>query len=143
RTERRPINAVTITSSKFTHRAPADAALLRVFVGGSRNPRIAELEDTALLDLVRAELGDILGVRAEPLWSRIYRWPRSNPQYDVGHLDRVAALDALCPGGLYLGGSAYRGVGIPDCVRQGQEAALKALSYVRSRGAAEVAVVEC
>jgi len=62
-----------------------------------------------LLELARAELRDILGIQAEPLWSRIYRWPRSNPQYDVGHLAHIDALEALCPSGLYLAGSAYRG----------------------------------
>jgi len=130
RTERRQINAVTISSAKFAHRAPDDAALLRVFVGGSRNPEVAELDDAPLLDLARAELRDILGIRAEPLWSRIYRWPCSNPQYDVGHLARIDVLEALCPSGLYLAGSAYRGVGIPDCVRQGREVAAKALEFV-------------
>jgi oxygen-dependent protoporphyrinogen oxidase len=130
RTERRRINAVTISSSKFTHRAPDDAVLLRVFVGGSRNPAVAELEDAPLLDLARAELRDILGIQAEPLWSRIYRWPRSNPQYDVGHLAHIDALEALCPAGMYLAGSAYRGVGIPDCARQGQEAAARVLAFL-------------
>jgi oxygen-dependent protoporphyrinogen oxidase len=133
RTERRRINAVTISSAKFAHRAPADAALLRVFVGGSRNPEVAELGDSALLALVRAELADILGIRAEPLWSKIYRWPRSNPQYDVGHLEHVAALESLCPAGMLLCGSAYRGVGIPDCVRQGQEVAAKAFARYAQR----------
>jgi oxygen-dependent protoporphyrinogen oxidase len=137
RTERRRINAVTISSAKFAHRAPADAALLRVFVGGSRNPEAAELDDVSLVELARAELRDILGIQAEPLWSRIYRWPRSNPQYDVGHLARVDALEALCPAGLYLAGSAYRGVGIPDCVRQGQAAAANVISYLaRTMGVA-------
>jgi oxygen-dependent protoporphyrinogen oxidase len=128
RTERRRINAVTISSAKFAHRAPDDAVLLRVFVGGSRNPAVTELEDAPLLELARAELRDILGIRAEPLWSRIYRWPRSNPQYDVGHLAHVDALEALCPAGLYLAGSAYRGVGIPDCTRQGRDTAAKLLA---------------
>ena len=128
RTERRRINAVTISSTKFTHRAPDDAVLLRLFVGGSRNPEVAELGDAPLLELARAELRDILGIRAEPLWSRIYRWPRSNPQYDVGHLAHIDALERLCPAGLYLAGSAYRGVGIPDCARQGQVAAERTLA---------------
>ncbi|MEO7911618.1 MAG: protoporphyrinogen oxidase [Roseiflexaceae bacterium] len=127
RTERRRINAVTISSAKFMHRAPDDAVLLRVFVGGSRNPDVADLEDAPLLDLARAELHDILGIRAEPLWSRIYRWPRSNPQYDVGHLAHIDALEGLCPAGLYLAGSAYRGVGIPDCTRQGKDTAAQVL----------------
>jgi protoporphyrinogen/coproporphyrinogen III oxidase len=130
RTERRRINAVTISSSKFTYRAPDDAVLLRVFVGGSRNPDVAELGDAPLLELARAELRDILGIQAAPLWSRIYRWPRSNPQYDVGHLAHIDALEALCPAGLYLVGSAYRGVGIPDCARQGKAAAAQLLAYV-------------
>lgn len=138
RTERRRINAVTISSAKFAHRAPADAALLRVFVGGSRNPAAAELDDAPLVELARAELRDILGIRAEPLWSRIYRWPRSNPQYDVGHLARVDALEALCPAGLYLAGSAYRGVGIPDCVRQGQAVAASVMSYLAQAVSAAV-----
>lgn len=133
RTERRRINAVTISSAKFTHRAPDDAVLLRVFVGGSRNPAVAELDDAPLLELVCAELHDILGICAEPLWSRIYRWPRSNPQYDVGHLAHIDALEALCPAGLYLAGSAYRGVGIPDCARQGKDAAARALEAVQLR----------
>jgi protoporphyrinogen/coproporphyrinogen III oxidase len=131
RTERRRINAITISSAKFAHRAPDDALLLRVFVGGSRNPKVAELDDAPLLDLARAELRDILGIRAEPLWSRIYRWPRSNPQYDVGHLARIDALEALCPAGLYLVGSAYRGVGIPDCVRQGQAVAASMIAHLK------------
>jgi oxygen-dependent protoporphyrinogen oxidase len=130
RTERRRINAVTISSSKFPHRAPDDAVLLRVFVGGSRNPAVAELDDLPLLELARAELRGILRIRAEPLWSRIYRWPRSNPQYDVGHLAHIDALEALCPAGLYLAGSAYRGVGIPDCARQGRAAAAQVLTYL-------------
>jgi oxygen-dependent protoporphyrinogen oxidase len=138
RTERRRINAVTISSAKFAYRAPEDAVLLRVFVGGSRNPAAAELDDAPLLELARAELRDILGIRAEPLWSRIYRWPRSNPQYDVGHLERVAALESLCPAGLHLAGSAYRGVGIPDCVRQGRETAAKALELLGVRRAGPI-----
>ncbi len=128
RTERRRINAVTISSAKFTHRAPDDAVLLRVFVGGSRNPDVAELDDAPLLELARAELRDILGIQAEPLWSRIYRWPLANPQYDVGHLAHIDALEALCPAGLYLAGSAYRGVGIPDCARQGHAVAAQVLA---------------
>ncbi|HEU5101957.1 MAG TPA: protoporphyrinogen oxidase [Roseiflexaceae bacterium] len=130
RTERRRINAVTISSAKFAHRAPDDSALVRVFVGGSRYPEAADLDDGTLVELARAELRDILGIRAEPLWSKIYRWPRSNPQYDVGHLARIDALEALCPAGLYLAGSAYRGVGIPDCVRQGQSVAASVVGHL-------------
>jgi oxygen-dependent protoporphyrinogen oxidase len=84
-----------------------------------------ELDDATLLATVRSELAQLLGIRAEPLFHRIYRWRRSNPQYDVGHLQRVAAIEADLPPGLYVTGSPYRGVGIPDCVKQGQETAAR------------------
>lgn len=124
----RQINACTISSLKFAHRAPDDAALVRVFVGGSRRPEAAMLDDEELLALARAELQAILGISAEPLFARIYRWPHSSPQYDLGHIDLIDAIEAACPIGLYVGGSAYRGVGIPDCARQGRELAEKTIA---------------
>lgn len=126
--ERRPINAITLSSVKFAHRAPDGHLLLRVFFGGSRSPHSMELDDGELYRVVRCELEALLGIDAEPLFHRIYRWERANPQYDVGHLEHVAAAEKALPAGLYLAGSAYRGVGIPDCIRQGQEAAARALS---------------
>ncbi|HEU4329219.1 MAG TPA: protoporphyrinogen oxidase [Roseiflexaceae bacterium] len=128
--EGRRINACTLTSVKFDHRAPADTLLVRVFFGGSDTPEAMQLDDAALLELVRSELKAVLGIDAAPLWTRIYRWWDSNPQYDLGHLERVDALHALCPPGLLLAGSAYRGVGIPDCIRQGYEAAERVQTYV-------------
>jgi protoporphyrinogen/coproporphyrinogen III oxidase len=140
RGERRRINALTMSSTKFADRAPEGYALVRAFVGGSRTPDVVGLDDAALLALVRAELGDILGISAAPLWNRIYRWPLANPQYDIGHLGHVDALQALVPPGLYLTGSAYRGVGIPDCVHGGQIAAEAALAHLQ-HVAAESCVV--
>ena len=64
--------------------------------------------------------------------TRIFRWKNTNPQYDVGHLERVSALEGMCPPGLFLTGSAYRGVGIPDCVRQANETAAKVHAYLRT-----------
>ncbi len=123
RSERRGINACTWTSTKFSHRAPDDHVLLRVFFGGSRHPEAVEWSDERLLAMVERELRDIMGITARPILARVYRWPLAHPQYDVGHLDRIARLEALCPPGLHLTGSAYRGVGIPDCIRQGEETA--------------------
>jgi oxygen-dependent protoporphyrinogen oxidase len=120
---KRPINAVTISSVKFEQRAPEGYLLLRAFFGGSRSPQSMELDDDALLSTVLHELDQQLGIRAAPLFHRIYRWRRSNPQYDVGHLQRVAAIEADLPQGLYVTGSPFRGVGIPDCVKQAQETA--------------------
>ncbi len=128
--ERRKINAVTMTSQKFDRRAPDGMALIRVFVGGSRTPETVALDDEALLELARGELADILGITATPLWSRIYRWPNGNPQYDIGHGERLNAIMRQLPEGLVLAGSSYNGVGIPDCIRQGQEAAERALAHL-------------
>jgi protoporphyrinogen/coproporphyrinogen III oxidase len=123
--------ACTWTSTKFTHRAGPGTVLLRAFVGGPRREEFVGLDDDALVSLVREELRDILGVTAEPVIARAYRWQRGNPQYDVGHLERVDQIEALCPSGVFLTGSAYRGVGIPDCVKQGKAAAQQALDYIR------------
>ncbi|MCS7220717.1 MAG: protoporphyrinogen oxidase [Anaerolineae bacterium] len=128
RSERRWINACTWTSTKFSHRAPDDHVLVRVFFGGSRHPEMVEWPDERLLATVQDELRGIMGITARPVLVRIYRWPLANPQYDVGHLDRVARLEALCPSGLYLTGSAYWGLGIPDCIRQGEETAARVLA---------------
>ncbi len=123
--ERRPINALTWSSLKFAGRAPEGYALFRVFFGGSRSPRSMELDDAALLATVREELHRLMGITALPLFHRIYRWPRANAQYDVGHGDRIAGLERMLPAGLHLTGSPYRGVGLPDCIRQGQETAAR------------------
>jgi oxygen-dependent protoporphyrinogen oxidase len=120
--ERRPINAITLNSVKFAHRAPDDHLLLRAFFGGSRSPQSMELDDATLYATVRGELDALLGIDAAPRFHRIYRWRRSNPQYDVGHLERIAAIERGLPPGIHVAGSAYRGVGIPDCVKSAQEA---------------------
>jgi oxygen-dependent protoporphyrinogen oxidase len=132
--ERRPVNAVTWSSLKFSQRAPDGHALLRVFFGGSRSPGSMALDDDALLTTVRGQLQEFMGIETPPLFHRIYRWDRSNAQYDVGHLERVAALDQMTPPGLYLTGSPYRGVGLPDCIKQGQDVADHVVSYLRLQG---------
>ncbi len=126
--ERRSINAITISSEKFDKRAPAGHVLLRVFFGGSRSPQTMALDDAELLNLVRRELAALLGSDAAPLLSRIYRWHNANPQYDVGHRERMAALEGALPAGLHLIGSGYRGVGLPDCIA-GAESAIETITH--------------
>jgi oxygen-dependent protoporphyrinogen oxidase len=138
--ERRAINACTMTSIKFAQRAPDDHALLRVFLGGSRNPAVVALDDPALLALVRDELQALFGITAEPVCTRIYRWPRAHPQYDLGHLERIAAIERGCPPGLHLAGCAYRGVGIPDCIAQGRAAVERLVAELRSREHAQAMI---
>jgi protoporphyrinogen/coproporphyrinogen III oxidase len=123
--EQRSILACTFSSNKFDHRAPADHALLRVFIGGAGHEHRVDQSDEELTALAQQELRDILGITAAPLFSRIYRWPRGNPQYDVGHLARMDAVEAQVATipGLHLAGSGYRGIGLPDCIRSGQTAA--------------------
>ncbi|MCU0499202.1 MAG: protoporphyrinogen oxidase [Anaerolineae bacterium] len=116
--EQRPINAITVSSLKFEGRAPTGHLLIRVFFGGARSPESMNLDDKALLGTVRAELASILGITAPPLFYRIYRWIKANPQYDLGHLERVNLIESQLPPGIKVTGSAYRGVGLPDCVYQ-------------------------
>ena len=125
RSQERLINAVTFTSIKFDHRAPTGYGLLRVFFGGSRNPAMMELSDERLLEIVQQELQTTLQIEAKPQFKRIYRWDQANPQYDVGHLSLVEDIEEGLPSGVLVTGSPYRGIGIPDCVHQGQLAAEK------------------
>ena len=125
RTEGKRMLATTFVHNKFQHRAPDDQALLRCFLGGSRDELALQLPDEEVLNIVRDELRQILGLTAEPLFTRIYRWKSAMAQYTVGHLDRIERIDRLrkeLPG-LALAGNAYRGIGVPDCVRSGEEAA--------------------
>jgi oxygen-dependent protoporphyrinogen oxidase len=127
RSENRSINAITWTSTKFDRRAPSGYALLRVFFGGSRSPQMMERSDEEIEKIARQELRAIMDVEAQPVFHRIYRMHNATPQYDVGHLDRVAAIEAALPTGLHVTGSPYRGIGIPDCIHQAQQTAEKIL----------------
>ena len=126
RVEKTGILAGSWLSSKWPHRAPDDDhVLLRTFVGGARDPQALERSDDDLVSLSLAALGPLVGVRRAPLFSRVYRWERGNAQHEVGHLGRMAAIDralARHPG-LFVTGSGFRGVGIPDCVADGRKTA--------------------
>jgi oxygen-dependent protoporphyrinogen oxidase len=132
RREHRAIDAITFTSRRFPERIPAGYGMLRVFFGGSA-PHIMVLDDGTLLAAVRGELRALLGIAAEPLAWVAHRWPDSYPQAAVGHLDHVAAIERSLPAGLYVTGSAYRGLGVPDCVAQGRATGRLAAEYVRGR----------
>lgn len=119
KSEKRQILACTWSSTKFNHRAPDDGVLLRIFVGGDDREHLVNLPDDELTALVQAEVADIMGITSRPVIHKVFRWPKGNPQYDVGHLERVSEMEALAREipGLHLTGSAYRGIGIPDCVK--------------------------
>lgn len=123
--EQRQIIAVSLASVKFAGRAPEGKVLLRVFVGGALQPHLANLPDDQIQSLVRRELGELLGVRGEPEFCLIRRWLGTMPQYHVGHLDLVEQIEqrAASVPNFALAGNAYRGVGIPFCIRSGEQAA--------------------
>lgn len=127
RAEERDCNALTFTSSKFDRRAPEGYALIRYFFGGARTPHLMEANDAAIVATAQREVQALLGVAAAPCFHRVVRWWDAQPQYDVGHLARMAAIHATLPPTVQLIGTAYGGVGIPDCVRQGKEAATRIL----------------
>ena len=132
RVEGRALLACTFSSVKYPGRAPAGHVLLRCFVGGALDERILELDDASLARRARDELGQALGIKAEPVLTRLFRWPAAMPQYHVGHLARVETIERRLAGlpGLRLAGGAYRGVGIADCIRAGEDAAERALGAV-------------
>jgi oxygen-dependent protoporphyrinogen oxidase len=134
--ERRAVVAATFASTKFPGRAPAGGALVRAFVGGARGEAWAELPEDELVAAVRADLAALIGLAAEPALARVHRWPRGYPQYEVGHRERVAALEAHCGPGLYLAGSAYHGAGIPDTVASAERAAAAMAEFLAARAAA-------
>jgi len=116
RREKRMIDAVTFTSRKMPERSTAGYAVLRIFIGGGA-PEMVEFSDDKLIEAVQKELAELLGITA-------------TPQAEVGHLKRVDEIEKLLPPNLALAGSSYRGIAVPDCIRQGREAARK-LSYTK------------
>ena len=128
--EKRSLIACSFSSVKFAGRAPDDHVLLRAFVGGALQPDMFALEENDMLQRVEKELSELLGINEPALFTEVAKWEDSMPQYEVGHLDRIEAIEnklAQLPN-LALAGNAYRGAGIPDCIRSGEAAAEKLLN---------------
>lgn len=130
--EKRRIMAATWTSQKFQYRAPEGHVLIRCFVGGSKNMELVDLSDAEMVKMVREELRDIMGIDAEPVLAKVFRWRNSMPQYTVGHEERIASIEEKVARhkGLFITGSAYHGIGISDSVRNGEVIAKKVLHLV-------------
>jgi oxygen-dependent protoporphyrinogen oxidase len=124
--ERQYLAACTWVGNKFSHRVPDDMVLLRCFMGGNA---MAESDD-ALVEAARRELLSIMGLQAKPVFHSIVRWPNAMAQYTVGHQQRVDEIESLARTipGLHLAGNAYHGIGVPDCIRMGKEAAGQVIS---------------
>lgn len=136
RAEGRDLIAATWTSLKWPHRAPADQVLIRCYVGGVGREDLLHLDDRELLARICIELATFCGIRAEPVYTEVNRWWKAMPQYTIGHLDRLNQLEAALGRypGLALTGAAYRGVGIPDCIRDGTTAAEKIVQDLLGEG---------
>ena len=133
--EGRRLIAASFASYKFPGRTPVGGVLIRIFLGGALQPKLADLPDDKLVQIAREELAELVGLEGEPEMIDIARWPRRMPQYHVGHLDRVKRIKHLAEQqpGLELAGAAYRGVGIPQCIRSGEHAADRTLAYLSDR----------
>lgn len=135
RVENTTIMAASWVSSKWPGRAPEGHVLLRAFIGGARDPGAMRLTDEELRARAERELARILGITGAPVLTRIYRWERANAQHEVGHLERMAAIERrlLAWPGLFVTGSGFRGVGIPDCIADARTTAVSAAAALSSR----------
>jgi len=125
RSEGKSLMAATFVHNKFPFRAPKDVALLRCFIGGATAEKFLSAPDAAIVAAVLSDLAQLVGIKAPPGKTQITRWPRALAQYTVGHLERLMRIDAVVTQlpGLTLAGNGYRGIGIPDCIRSGTQAA--------------------
>jgi protoporphyrinogen/coproporphyrinogen III oxidase len=130
--------AVSWVTSKWAGRAPADRVVLRAFAGGAFDADVLEVSDDQLADQAQADLAPLLGIDGRPTFARVHRWIGASPQYEVGHLARIARLGELqerTPG-LFLTGSAYRGVGMPDVIADARATADRVCSWLEHRSRA-------
>ena len=135
RVEGRTAMACTFSSVKYPGRAPEGVVLLRVFIGGALQTELLERDDRTLARLAHDDIAPLLGIGGDPVLSRVWRHPSAMPQYEVGHLDRIAAIETRLEAlpGLALAGGAYRGVGISDCVRSGETAAERLAASLKGK----------
>ncbi|HLX84228.1 MAG TPA: protoporphyrinogen oxidase [Terriglobales bacterium] len=130
RTEGRRMLAATFVHNKFPHRAPENRSIVRCFLGGARDEKILQVSDKDILNIVREELRQIIGLDAEPIFASVFKWKSAMAQYSVGHLERLNRIETLRQKfpGLALAGNGFCGIGVPDCVRSGTDAAGKILA---------------
>jgi oxygen-dependent protoporphyrinogen oxidase len=133
KTENRRMRACTFVHNKFSYRTSPDKGLLRCFLGGLKDRAVLDLSDEEITSNVMRELREILGLEAEPRFARIYRWRGAMAQYTPGHLARVARVQQTVNSipGLAIGGNAFHGIGVPDCIRTGQEAVIQLIGNSR------------
>jgi len=127
RREQRAIDAITFASKKMPQRSMPGYAIIRVFIGGGK-PNVVEYDEAILMSVVRRELSSLLGIEAAPKAYKIFRWQNGFPQAEVGHLELIDEIESYLPADVALAGSSYRGIAVPDCIRQGRYAVQKILN---------------
>lgn len=132
--ERRRILAGSFSSVKFPGRAPDDAVLVRVFIGGACQSELLDLTDEELSQIAREELTALVGAAGQPLFADVTRWPKAMPQYHLGHEALVAEIEraAAALPHFALAGNAYHGVGIPNCIHSGELAAQRIVTELHA-----------
>lgn len=127
--ERRRILGCLWSTTLFPQRAPADHVALSTFVGGSRQPELCRLNDGDLTETILSDLRELLTIRNDPVYTRIVRWPKAIPQYEIGHLEKMAAIERLesrVPG-LWVSGNFRGGIAVGDCIKQSEIVAQRVL----------------
>jgi protoporphyrinogen/coproporphyrinogen III oxidase len=140
--EGRAMLACTFVHRKFLGRTAPGKAVLRAFLGGMKNEAMLTEPEAVLVETVRREFSEILGISAEPEHVQVSRWRRAMAQYAVGHQERVKRIRerAAALPGLKLAGNAYDGIGIPDCIRLGRKAAQELVASQRVSESASLPV---
>jgi oxygen-dependent protoporphyrinogen oxidase len=131
RREKRHIDAVTWSTNKPLFRAPDNYEMLRVFFGGG-DPSLVTKSEEEIISTILDELKDIFGITAVPLKHFVHCWPEGFPQAKVGHLQLVDEIESHLPEGIFVAGNSFRGIGVPDCIKSGREAAEKALEFINN-----------
>lgn len=137
KSEGRSILACTWTSSKFPHRTPEGYVMLRCYLGGALQENIAETDEETMTTLVKQDLREIMGIHEEPVFCKVFHNRKSNVQYQVNHSERIDAIMQELEEGLFLTGSAYRGIGIPDCIQNGTLSAESAIRFLGGKSKTE------
>lgn len=133
RRENRHITACTWVSSKWPHTTSKGRVLIRCYVGRAGQQEELALDDQQIVQLVQKDLRDILGITARPWFTRLTRWNHAMPQYLVGHVERILRVEASLlrdAPGVFIAGAGYHGVGIPDCIADGDLAAQKVIDTI-------------
>ena len=127
---RAPMTAATFLSRKWPEDRFGTRAVLRCFIGAVGFEDVLDAEDDDIVDAVCRHLAAVLALPDRPAASAVVRWPRSMPQFEVGHLERVQAIEATLPPGIFVSGNAYLGVGVADAVRSAGETAERVLAHL-------------